>query len=185
MFVKKPIPWYSAILCYWLLGRTSHPLPAEILQEFCFIINSMLRTVWTWQCSSFPPAPPRTAARNEKATSRSYLRTRFKLHWILWKNSHWLQWALDQPPAEEHFLKQTLGEKKIIRTRKPFILSTGYILKQEGGNVLFSPYECVRPVNVREKLCNYEVAKVEREQEIWPNFYKINLCLDLYFIRKF
>lgn len=51
--------------------------------------------------------------------------------------------------------------------------------------MLFSPYECVTPVNVREKSCNYEVANIERKEEIWPNIYKTNLWLDLYFIRKF
>lgn len=51
--------------------------------------------------------------------------------------------------------------------------------------MLFSPYECVTPVNIREKSCNYEVPKVEREKEIWPNSYKTNPCLDLYFITKF
>lgn len=34
--------------------------------------------------------------------------------------------------------------------------------------MLFSPYECVTLVNVREKSCNYEVAKVEREKKYGP-----------------
>lgn len=88
-------------------------------------------------------------------------------------------------PCRGTLFKTNIREKKkIIRTRKPFILSTGYILKREGGNVLFSPYESVTPVNVREKSCNYEVGKVERQEEMWPKSDKTNLCLDLYFIRK-
>lgn len=49
--------------------------------------------------------------------------------------------------------------------------------------MLFSPYECVTPVNVRKKSFNCKIAK--GEEEIWPNFYKISLCLDLDFIKKF
>lgn len=43
-------------------------------------------------------------------------------------------------PCRGTLFKINIREKKIIRTVKPFILSPGYILKQEGGNVLFSLY---------------------------------------------
>lgn len=51
-------------------------------------------------------------------------------------------------PCRGTLFKTNMGagwgeEKKIIRSRKPFISSSGYILKEEGGNVLFSPPERV------------------------------------------
>lgn len=49
--------------------------------------------------------------------------------------------------------------------------------------MLFSPYECITPINVRQKSHNAEAAKVEKETR--SNSYTPNFCLHLYFTRNF